>query len=81
MRSKIFVLGLMLASAGLMASPQEVVVTESDFEEEKVYSPYAGRSYPDNVFFGDTHFHTNLSFDAGLIGTSLVAGIMTELSP
>ena len=23
------------------------------------------------VFFGDTHFHTNLSFDAGLVGTRL----------
>jgi len=73
MRFKIVAMGLMVASASLMASPQDVVVTESDFAEEKVYSPFVGRSYPDNVFFGDTHFHTNLSFDAGLIGTSLDA--------
>ncbi len=73
MRSKIIVMVLILVSATLMASPQEVAVTESDFEEEKVYSPYVGRAYPDNVFFGDTHFHTNLSFDAGLVGTSLDA--------
>ncbi|KUJ82839.1 DUF3604 domain-containing protein [Microbulbifer flavimaris] len=38
---------------------------------ERVYSPYAGRDYPDQVLFGDTHFHTHLSFDAGLIGTTL----------
>ncbi len=37
----------------------------------RVYSPFVGRAYPDNVYFGDTHFHTNLSFDAGLVGTSL----------
>jgi hypothetical protein len=54
-----------------LASGQELVVTEKDFDEQKVYSPYAGRAYADQVFFGDTHFHTELSFDAGLIGTTL----------
>jgi len=34
MHIKLVVLALMLVSAGLMASPQEVAVTESDFEEE-----------------------------------------------
>lgn len=37
----------------------------------EVYSPFVGRSYPDRVLFGDLHFHTEISFDAGLIGTSL----------
>ena len=41
--------------------------------DDAVYSPYAGRAYPDQVLFGDLHFHTNLSFDAGLIGTTLTA--------
>lgn len=40
-------------------------------EENDVYSPFAGRDYPDQVLFGDLHFHTEISFDAGLIGTSL----------
>ncbi|MEM8580279.1 MAG: DUF3604 domain-containing protein, partial [Pseudomonadota bacterium] len=35
------------------------------------YSPFVGRAYPDQVLFGDLHFHTEISFDAGLIGTSL----------
>ncbi len=62
---------LLIAAGSELVSSQELVVTEKDFAEEKVYSPYAGRAYSDQVFFGDTHFHTELSFDAGLIGTSL----------
>jgi hypothetical protein len=42
-------------------------------QQERVYSPHVGRDYPDQVLFGDMHFHTELSFDAGLIGTSLDA--------
>ena len=61
--------------AGMLApiflSAQEHVVTPEMLESKPVYSPYAGRDYPDQVLFGDTHFHTNLSFDAGLVGTTL----------
>ena len=32
---------------------------------QKQFSPYAGRSYPTQVFFGDTHLHTAVSVDAG----------------
>jgi hypothetical protein len=35
------------------------------------FSPYAGRSYPRNVYFGDTHLHTALSVDAGAFGNRL----------
>ena len=28
------------------------------------YSPYVGQDFPKQVFFGDTHLHTTLSFDA-----------------
>jgi hypothetical protein len=70
--------GLVLAAIALsivasraLSSPYDLVVTEKDLKEERVYSPYAGRDYPDQVLFGDTHFHTNLSPDAGLIGTTL----------
>ena len=37
----------------------------------KAYSPYAERSFPDQVFWGDTHLHTGLSMDAGLFGARL----------
>jgi len=37
----------------------------------KAYSPYAERSFPDQVYWGDTHLHTALSMDAGLFGARL----------
>jgi hypothetical protein len=68
------ILGLQLGAGYLFAQEPEMYnVSEEDFVEEKVYSPYAGRAYADEVFFGDMHFHTDLSFDAGLIGTTLDA--------
>jgi len=33
-------------------------------QESKPYSPYVGQDFPNNVYFGDTHLHTSLSFDA-----------------
>ena len=35
------------------------------------YSPYAGRNFPARPFFGDTHLHTAMSFDAGMFGCRL----------
>ena len=37
----------------------------------KTYSPYAKRSFPSNVYWGETHLHTGLSLDAGLFGNIL----------
>ncbi|NOS35482.1 MAG: DUF3604 domain-containing protein, partial [Deltaproteobacteria bacterium] len=37
----------------------------------KTYSPYAQRSFPSKVYWGDTHVHTALSPDAGLFGNTL----------
>jgi len=55
-------LALALVGATAPASAQEA---------GRVYSPYVGRDYPDKVLFGDTHFHTRASFDAGTLGTTL----------
>lgn len=65
------VLSIVVSPAPALA--QEVVITEEDLVDKPVYSPYVGRAYPDEVFFGDMHFHTDLSFDAGLIGTTVTA--------
>ena len=34
------------------------------------YSPYTDQTYPTNVYWGDTHLHTNLSEDAYLTGNT-----------
>ena len=36
------------------------------------YSPYTAQNYPANVYFGDTHVHTNLSVDAYITGNKHV---------
>ncbi|MEM6577105.1 MAG: DUF3604 domain-containing protein [Pseudomonadota bacterium] len=36
----------------------------------KAYSPNAQRSFPSQVYWGDTHVHTGLSMDAGLFGNT-----------
>src|SRR6476619_2662241 len=41
------------------------------FPARPAYSPYAGRNFPTRPFFGDTHLHTSLSFDAGAAGCRL----------
>ena len=62
---------LVLGSTSVLSSPYDRKVTAEDLMGERVYSPFAGRNYPDQVLFGDTHFHTKQSFDAGLVGTKL----------
>jgi len=41
------------------------------FPAQKHFSPYAGRNFPTNVYWGDTHLHTGMSFDAGAFGARL----------
>ena len=44
-----------------------------DFESlypGKAYSPWAERSFPSRVYWGETHLHTGLSLDAGLFGNT-----------
>jgi hypothetical protein len=40
-------------------------------ERPKPYSPYVDQHHPNRVYWGDTHHHTILSFDCGLMGTIL----------
>jgi hypothetical protein len=63
--------GLLTATGLVQASLYDANPTPDKVADEKIYSPYVNRDYPDQVFFGDSHFHTELSFDAGLVGTTL----------
>ncbi len=64
-----------VAIAALMAGPagaQEFHAAKEDMPvKEKEYSPYVDQNFPKRVLWGDTHHHTILSFDDGLMGTTL----------
>ena len=45
---------------------------QNAFPEQSKFSPYAGRNFPTQVFWGDTHVHTGMSFDAGAFGARLM---------
>ena len=50
-----------------MAQDVGLTLSEDDVRSsirKPSYSPYAGRSFPTEVFWGDTHVHTNNSLDA-----------------
>src|SRR5579862_5264050 len=44
---------------------------EKAYPSKRPYSPYAGRTFPTRVFWGDTHLHTSFSMDAGAFGCRL----------
>src|SRR5829696_1216931 len=43
----------------------------SKFNKTPGYSPYAGRMYPERVYFGDEHVHTAWWVNAGRTGPTL----------
>jgi hypothetical protein len=57
-----------LISYSTLAASSEVIPEKSDVASgigKAQYSPYAGRSFPTKVMWGDTHLHTAVSVDAG----------------
>jgi hypothetical protein len=70
-------IGLFLAALSLPGAALAQDIGHPDPEVIKglypgeTYSPYAQRSFPSNVYWGDTHLHTGLSLDAGLFGATL----------
>jgi hypothetical protein len=51
----------------------EMTLTPADVDLFKApsYSPYSGRRFPTQVFWGDTHLHTSLSLDARAFGATV----------
>jgi len=60
------------AALGLAALMAPATATEFTIEKPAKpaieYSPYINKSFPQRVFWGDTHLHTSYSPDAGMIG-------------
>ena len=61
-----------LAGIALAQLPPPTDNVKNSFRGQKNYSPYAGRNFPTNVYWGDTHLHTGMSFDAGSFGARLL---------
>ncbi len=79
MKSKKLILALLVSLGLILASAvraQDPMPSEEGlrnaFPAQKHYSPYAGRNFPTQVFWGDTHVHTALSMDAGAFGARLL---------
>jgi hypothetical protein len=71
-----FVYALVLAT-GVQAQDQNPVGLTPTSEDEAgmgkrpTYSPYAQRGFPTQVYWGDTHVHTDNSLDARGLGVTL----------
>jgi len=61
-------LSMAIAALGLPAQGQDQIPEKDAVAHKyakKEYSPYVGRDYPTQVYWGDTHLHTAVSVDAG----------------
>ena len=65
------VLTAFLGTCLLFTVPAGADEKAAELSSAKSYSPYAGRDYPTQVFWGDTHLHTALSADAAAFGNRL----------
>jgi hypothetical protein len=79
MRAIVAGLGALVLVCGLFTLPSSAQIPAPPEGEEglgqtytgRVYSPYADRDFPSQVYWGDTHLHTSLSMDAGAFGNRL----------
>jgi hypothetical protein len=70
----LWMLAGLLLSVFFASATSSTASDDSSAEEsasDVSFSPYAGRDFPTQAFFGDTHVHTSVSMDAGAIGNRL----------
>jgi hypothetical protein len=71
MRSKRLTLALALCCLACMEGVRAQDDAPGVQPKKSGYSPYPEVTYPNRVYFGDTHLHTTYSADAGMIGNTL----------
>jgi len=62
--------GTTLATQAQVPVPPDKQILSSAYTGT-AYSPYAGRDFATDVYWGDTHLHTDISMDAGAFGNRL----------
>ena|GEM_PF-6744679 len=89
MRNKRLALNVCLLTVILLTLPGIILAYDAGGADPKVlkslypgkaYSPYAKRSFPSHVYWGDTHLHTRLSLDAGLFGNTAIHWVLKRLT-
>jgi hypothetical protein len=58
----------MVCKAGLLVSLWWMGIIGAGASDRQSYSPAVDRNYPSQLYWGDTHLHTNLSVDAYTLG-------------
>jgi hypothetical protein len=75
LKNTILMLSLTLVIATPVSASTDVGSPDPEILGElypgKTFSPYAKRTFPSKVYWGETHLHTGLSLDAGLFGNIL----------
>ena len=66
----VFITGV-ISNTGLVQAKDTPTTLIDARAERTYYSPYLNDTYPDNVYYGDTHLHTSYSTDAGFFGNRI----------
>ena len=59
------------ATSGAVAAADLPTAAGATQPDRRQYSPNVRHTFPDHVYFGDTHLHTAFSADAGMTGTTV----------
>ncbi len=68
---KLLILTTFVLAVAALASIAFAQDTPPPTDKKIEYSPYPEKTFPNRVFFGDTHLHTAYSTDAGMVGCIL----------